>query len=163
MKFVALGSNLPVAHVSLIENLRAAVAALAAQKFNIIARALLYTSAPVPASDQPDFINTVVQVAFDGTPEEALARCMAIETAMGRVRQQRNEARIIDIDIIAWDDMVQAGSPELPHPRLHERAFVVWPLCDIAPDWMHPLLCRTVQDLKHALLPSDIRLSAEQW
>jgi len=163
MKFIALGSNLNSARGGPAQNIHAAAVELKAQGFQIIARAPLYQSAAEPPSDQADFINTVLQAEWGGTPEEALARCMEVEAAMGRVRGVRNEARIIDIDIIAWDGAVQSGSPELPHPRMQDRAFVLWPLCDIAPDWRHPVLGRSALELKNALTPSDIHLNGEQW
>lgn len=159
MKLIALGSNLSAP----VQNIRAAVENLSARGFTILARALLYVTAPVPKSDQPDFINTVLHVGFSGTASDAMLQCLAVETDMGRVRKNQNEARVIDIDIIAWDKTVSSGTPHLPHPRMHERAFVIWPLCDIAPDWQHPILPKTAAELKTALPDSGIRLSEEQW
>jgi len=163
MKFIALGSNLASAHGRPVENLRVALRELSARGFEIIQRAPLYITTPVPKSDQPDFVNTVVQVEFSGTPEVALKSCLDIETAMGRVRMERNAARMIDLDVIAWDDITQSGPPELPHPRMQERAFVMFPLNDIAPEWRHPVLQLTAIEIKSRLSNSGIRLSEEQW
>ncbi|HCM84099.1 MAG TPA: 2-amino-4-hydroxy-6-hydroxymethyldihydropteridine diphosphokinase [Alphaproteobacteria bacterium] len=163
MKLVALGSNLPSSLGSPAENVRKAVKLLAANDFKIIARGDLYETAPVPVSDQPNFINTVIQIDFSGTPERALEICLNVEREMGRVRGQRNEARIIDIDLIAWDNKVMSGNLILPHPRLHERAFVLYPLCDIAPEWVHPLMQRNAAELKVALPPAGIEEAIEQW
>jgi len=163
MKLVALGSNLPSVEGGPAENIRAAVQKLSQQGFEIIARAPLYATAPVPKSDQPDFINTVIQVEFTGMPEAALQHCLNIETVMGRIRIEKNAARVMDLDIIAWDDVVQSSLPQLPHPHMHERAFVIYPLCDIAPEWQHPILSKTTAELKAVLPDSGIRLSAEQW
>src|ERR1700728_1524332 len=116
MKLIALGSNLSSARGAPIDNLRFAVDTLVQSGFEILVRAPVYQSAAVPISDQPDFLNTVVQVEFAGSPGGALTICHEIETQMSRVRSIKNEARIIDLDIIAWDNLVQSGPPELPHP-----------------------------------------------
>jgi 2-amino-4-hydroxy-6-hydroxymethyldihydropteridine diphosphokinase len=161
MKFIALGSNLSSPHGTPIENLRCAIKLMEESGFEILVRAPVYRSAAVPVSDQPDFLNSVVQVAFDGTPSEALAICHQIEKHMGRERGVKNEARIIDLDILAWDGLVQNGPPELPHPRLHERAFVIFPLAQIAPDWLHPVRKETAVQIQKSLPPSHIPQTTE--
>lgn len=164
MKLVALGSNLPSPHGSPADNVRLAAKLLEIYDFKIVARGDLYETAPVPVSDQPDFINTVIQVDFSGTPEQAIATCLNVEREMGRVRGTKNEARVIDIDIIAWNNLVRSDSDlTLPHPRMHERAFVLYPLCDIAPEWVHPLQQLRAVELKMGLPPSGIHEAAEQW
>ena len=107
-----------------------------------------YETAPVPASDQPWFVNVAVAVTTNLTPREALIACLAVEAALGRIRSVRNAARVIDIDILAWNDLV-IESPDLtvPHPRLAERAFALLPLADIAPDWRHPVSGERVSEL----------------
>ena len=163
MKFIALGSNLPSVWGNPADNIRVAAEKLSAAGIQSIACAPLYITTPVPKSDQPDFVNTVMQIEFSGTPEQALQICHQVEREMGRVRQTKNEPRIIDLDILAWDAAVQSGLPELPHPRLHERAFVIWPLFDLVPTWRHPVLQKTAAELKQALPGSEIKLSTAQW
>jgi 2-amino-4-hydroxy-6-hydroxymethyldihydropteridine diphosphokinase len=114
----------------------------------------------VPASDQPDYVNAVVAVTTPLPPGELLAALHRIEAAFGRVRTVRNAARRIDLDLLAYHDLVdEVGPPILPHPRLAERAFVLCPLSDVAPGWTDPRSGRTVEELLRALPPGQsIRL-----
>lgn len=101
-----------------------------------------YKSAPVPASDQPWYVNAVAEVAFQLTADALLAELHAVEDAFGRVRGEPNAARLIDLDLLDFRGQVARGGPgqaTLPHPRLSGRAFVLRPLADLAPDWRHPL------------------------
>ena len=92
-----------------------------------------------------------------GDPAELLARLMAVEMACGRQRSVPNAARTLDLDIIAIDGLVRAApDPILPHPRAHLRAFVLAPLADVAPGWVHPVLGRTAAALLAGLPPQDI-------
>jgi 2-amino-4-hydroxy-6-hydroxymethyldihydropteridine diphosphokinase len=121
-----------------------------------------FRSAPVPPSGQPPYINAVASlivapgVTLD--PAALLERLMALETACGRERSIPNAARRLDLDIIAIDNLVRAGpAPILPHPRAHLRAFVLAPLADVAPTWVHPVLGQTAASLLAALPPQDIQ------
>ncbi len=102
-----------------------------------------YRSAPVPASDQPWFINGVAQLETALAPRALLALLHRIEARLGRRRGRRWAARIVDLDLLAYGERVVAapgaGGLELPHPRLHQRAFVLAPLADLAPHWRHPV------------------------
>lgn len=126
----------------------------------VIDRSPWYESAPVPLSDQPWFVNGVVSVRFDGTPMAALDAILRLEDQLGRVRSIKNAARTVDIDIVSAGNQVldEGVRLQVPHPRLANRAFVVLPLCDIAPDWVHPLTGRRVQDLI-ATLPKDQQIN----
>ena len=122
----------------------------------MLARSPWYESAPVPASDQPWYVNGVVRVATALSPQEVLSQLHGIETELGRQRVELNEARSVDLDIIAFGNMILNGPnpPIVPHPRMAQRAFVLLPLADLAPDWRHPASGRRISDLI-AGLPRD--------
>jgi 2-amino-4-hydroxy-6-hydroxymethyldihydropteridine diphosphokinase len=114
------------------------------------ARSRWFVSAPVPPSGQPDYVNGVARLWGAGEPAALLAMLHAIEAAAGRERGVRNAARTLDLDLLAVDDIVLEGGPGglvLPHPRLHLRGFVLAPLADVAPDWVHPLLHRSAAEM----------------
>jgi 2-amino-4-hydroxy-6-hydroxymethyldihydropteridine diphosphokinase len=107
-------------------------------------------------SDQPWFINGVVRVETNLQPLELLKLLQKIELQFGRRRGVRNEARTLDLDIIDYDGRVEETSGlVLPHPRMHERGFVLLPLAEIAPGWRHPRLGETVSALISALPTSQ--------
>lgn len=151
MILIALGSNLPSPeHGSPRAVLEAALGRLLADgRVRLVRRSRWYESAPVPASDQPWFVNGVALVETDLPPGELLERLHAVEAAFGRVRAVRNEARILDLDLIAYGELVTGAEarPALPHPRLAERAFVLLPLAEVAPGWRDPRSGETVETL----------------
>jgi 2-amino-4-hydroxy-6-hydroxymethyldihydropteridine diphosphokinase len=152
---LGLGSNIPRAGLaSPRETCEAALAALEARGVRVAARSRWWLTAPVPASDQPWFCNGVARVETGLGPSELLALMHAIEDEFGRVRRVRNEARVIDLDLLAHGGAVLDGRagpvlphPVLPHPRLHERAFVLFPLAEVAPGWRHPATGRTAAEM----------------
>jgi len=166
--FVAIGANLPQYNGRLpIETCRDAVVYLnTLPNLRVIALSRWYLSAPVPPSGQPDYINGVAALRFDRQvpldPSLLLARLLAIETLFGRQRGAPNAARTLDLDLVAMGQTVRAApDPILPHPRMHLRGFVLAPLADIAPDWVHPVLGATASELLLRLgdpppLPADI-------
>jgi 2-amino-4-hydroxy-6-hydroxymethyldihydropteridine diphosphokinase len=152
--YIGLGANLPSPeHGTPRETLEAAIVALEAQGLAIVARSPFYESEPVPVADQPWYLNAVVEVATDLSPAELLALLHSVENAFGRVRAVRNEARVLDLDLLDHRGTVRAGpeSPLLPHPRLADRAFVLLPLRDIAPGWRHPVSGRGIGELLESL------------
>jgi 2-amino-4-hydroxy-6-hydroxymethyldihydropteridine diphosphokinase len=160
MILIALGANLPGPHgVPPLEMCKRAAGALGQLPgLRLAALSQWYRSAPVPPSGQPDYINGVARLDGRADPERLLARLQEIEAAAGRVRGERNAARPLDLDLVAMNGLVRAApDPVVPHPRAHERAFVLLPLRDVAPGWRHPVLGKTVEDLIAALPPQDIR------
>jgi 2-amino-4-hydroxy-6-hydroxymethyldihydropteridine diphosphokinase len=122
------------------ETLTAALAALEADGVTILARSSWYRTEPLPRSSQPWFVNAIVSIATALGPEELLAALQSMETRFGRVRSEPNAARVLDLDLIDYQGKVlQTLSLLLPHPRLHQRRFVLAPLAEIAPDWRHPI------------------------
>jgi len=161
--YVGLGANLPSPrHGPPKATLEAALAALAARGIAILKRSRWYESAPVPRSDQPWFVNAVIEVKTDLAPRDLLAQLNEIEAVFGRARAQANAPRIIDLDLLAYGETVNPGPtpPVLPHPRMATRAFVLLPLQEVAPHWRHPSLGRDIDSLI-ADLPSgqEIRLA----
>ncbi len=156
MILVALGANLPSPRFG--DPLGACIAALAALEAAGARPARMsrwYRSAPVPASDQPWFINGVAVLDSDLPPAGILALLHGVERNFGRVRRARNEARVIDLDLLAHGDRVSRPGevPVLPHPRLGERAFVVLPLAELVPDWRHPVSGLSARELAARLPP----------
>ncbi|MDG2528655.1 2-amino-4-hydroxy-6-hydroxymethyldihydropteridine diphosphokinase [Caulobacter endophyticus] len=144
---VALGCNLPGAYTSREALLEAAVAALAGEGMAVVARSGWWTSAAWPDPTGPAYLNGVVLVETDLSPAEALAALHRVEAAFGRARSERNAARTLDLDLIAHGRTVTDGNLVLPHPRAHERLFVMGPLAQVAPDWVHPVLGERASDL----------------
>jgi 2-amino-4-hydroxy-6-hydroxymethyldihydropteridine diphosphokinase len=130
--YIGMGSNLGDRR----ENLRRAVSLLQDSPLMEVKRlAPLYRSAPLGDTGQPEFLNTVAQVAATLAPRELLNCLLEVEKKLGRVRKERWGPRVIDLDLLLYDDMtVQEPDLVVPHPRLTERAFVVVPLAAIAPD-----------------------------
>jgi len=155
---IGIGANLtsPL-HGAPLQTCVAAVAAIGRTEIAVRRVSAWYESAPVPASDQPHYVNGVVAVETMLTPADLLARLHDIEAAFGRVRRARNEARVLDLDLLAFGRRVAAAParPTLPHPRLAERAFVLLPLREVAPGWRHPVDGRRVDEMIAALDPGQ--------
>ncbi len=153
MIVIGLGGNLESpAYGAPRRTLEAALLALESEGVRVASRSRFYRSAPVPPSAQPAFVNAVAALDTTLGPSPLLAALSAIEDRFGRVRGARNAARVLDLDLLDYEGAVIATKAlQLPHPRLHERRFVLLPLVEIAPLWRHPLLRLTARELLDAL------------
>ena len=147
--YIALGSNLPFEGIESPALLACAVSALQDAGLQLRSCSGIWRTAAWPPSDQPDFYNAVVAVnAGDRTPQSLYGLLREIEARYGRERRERWAARTLDLDIVAMDDRAGTfGDVILPHPHMHERAFVLAPMTEIAPAWRHPGLHKTAPEL----------------
>lgn len=171
---VAMGANLPFNGHPPAETLRQALASLVASGCNVVAKSRFYKTPCFPAGAGPDYVNAacIVQFSAEISPQSVLETLHKVENTFGRSREQRWGMRSLDLDLVALGDSVipdaltQAEwrnlplaqqvrvAPEeliLPHPRLQDRAFVLVPMADVAPDWCHPLLNLTIAQMVAAL------------
>lgn len=174
---LAIGANLTGQTDSPKEQVRASVAELQAKGLEIVAHSRLYRTPCFPPGAGPDFVNAALACNTILGPEDLLEILHIVENGMGRQRQARWGARVIDIDLLAYGSQVLpdlagyrhwAGldpaeqariAPDrliLPHPRLHERGFVLVPLMDVAPDWVHPVLNQSVRQMRAALNSAEL-------
>lgn len=141
--YLALGSNLG----NRAANLKEAIAALSPQ-MEVQARSQVYETPPWGYTDQEKFFNQVLKVKTYLAPEPLLKHLKRLEVALGRKASFQNGPRLIDIDILFFDDLVfESPALVIPHPRVHERGFVLLPMMDIAPDFVHPVKQKSVRDL----------------
>lgn len=177
MYVIALGANLDLQGLSPRDSLVRAVGAMVCDGLAVDRVSRIYRTPCFPAGAGPDYANAVLTLRSDLDPQALLRRLNAIEDEFGRERQQRWGARTLDLDIVAcgdrvlpdratwqaWRDLTPEDqltrTPEhliLPHPRMQDRAFVLVPMMDVAPDWVHPLTGLTTRQM-HDALPKNLR------
>jgi 2-amino-4-hydroxy-6-hydroxymethyldihydropteridine diphosphokinase len=148
MIYVALGANVPSAVGPPQVTLRRALEAMPRHGIQVLAVSSFYRSEAWPNPADPPFVNAVAEVKTRLMPGQLLRALLVIEKAFGRVRKRSNEPRTLDLDLVDYGGLVSdAEQLMLPHPRMHERAFVLRPLADIAPAWRHPDTGETVSVL----------------
>lgn len=159
MILIGLGANLKSERGGTPRHtLEAALGDMEAAGIKVVRRSRWYRSAPVPPSAQPWYLNGVAAVETALAPAALLVALHRIEAEFGRERGEKGAARTLDLDLLDYAGMVSAGeggAPILPHPRLHERAFVLLPLAEVAPNWRHPALGKGVEELIADLPPGQ--------
>jgi 2-amino-4-hydroxy-6-hydroxymethyldihydropteridine diphosphokinase len=141
--YLALGSNLG----DRLTNLQQAIASLPSQ-MEVQAKSFVYETPPWGYEDQPKFLNQAIKAKTYLDPEPLLKHLKRLEVALGRKESFPNGPRLIDIDILFYDDLVlKTALLTIPHPRLHERGFVLLPLMDINPNLVHPVFKKSVRDM----------------
>ncbi len=156
--YLGLGSNLG----DRLEFLRQARAALAPE-VSLLRCSHIYETAPWGYTDQPAFLNQVVEGQTELEPEALLAKLKSIESELGRVENFRYGPRCIDLDILFYGSQIyQSNSLSIPHPAIAERAFVLVPLNELAPDFVHPLLNQKISELMLKLPDHDLKPFEEE-
>jgi 2-amino-4-hydroxy-6-hydroxymethyldihydropteridine diphosphokinase len=151
--FIAMGANLG----DRARSLSSAAASLGEQQgVRIVKGSRVYETAPVGVADQPEFLNAVLQVETDLSPRALMDLLLQVERQSGRIRRQKWGPRTLDLDLLLYGNrVIREPGLEVPHPHLHERGFVLVPLCDLCPDWRHPVLKKTFRTLEQSLGDCD--------
>jgi 2-amino-4-hydroxy-6-hydroxymethyldihydropteridine diphosphokinase len=156
MILIAMGGNLPSPVGAPQDTLAAGLLELSERGIKVERRSRFYSSVAWPNPKDPPFVNAVVSVRTDFPPLVLLNVLQGVEELFGRKRGRPNIPRTLDIDILDYDGRVELGPPQLPHPRIEGRAFVLIPLRDVAPDWRHPVSRKSVSDLIAAAAPGGV-------
>ena len=149
MIYIGIGSNLNGKNNETpLQNCKKALVELK-KEVNICKISSWYKSEPIPVSNQPWFINGVIEISTNKSSLDLLKFILSIEEVFGRVREKKNEARILDLDIIDYKKKILYIKNKLiiPHPRMHERSFVLQPLSELNPKWIHPIKKKGIKEL----------------
>ena len=149
MIYIGIGSNLNGKNNETpLQNCKKALVELK-KEVNICKISSWYKSEPIPVSNQPWFINAVIEISTNKSSLDLLEFILSIEEVFGRVREKKNEARILDLDIIDYKKKILYIKNKLiiPHPRMHERSFVLQPLSELNPKWIHPIKKKGIKEL----------------
>jgi len=147
--YIGIGSNLNGKNNETpLQNCKKALVELK-KEVNICKISSWYKSEPIPVSNQPWFINGVIEISTNKSSLDLLEFILSIEEVSGRERKKKNEARILDLDIIDYKKKILYIKNKLiiPHPRMHERSFVLQPLSELNPKWMHPIKKKGIKEL----------------
>ncbi len=162
MILIGMGANLlhPV-YGEPLNSLKVAIDELVSRGLTITHQSSWYRTEPVPVSDQPWFVNAVVAVSTDLEVQDLLQLLHSVEREFGRVRDVKWEARVLDLDLLAYNNVVtinqdQSKGGVVPHPHMQERGFVLAPLLEIAPDWSHPVSGRLAKELLDGLSEAQV-------
>ena len=153
---IAFGANLPSPAGAPADTVRAALTELERRGVHIRRISALYRTPAWPNPKDPPYVNAVASAETLHPPGEVLSILHETETFFGRARSARNAPRALDIDLIDYEGRTQEGPPALPHPRMAGRAFVLVPLQEIVPQWVHPVMGKTVEALIEALPESEV-------
>jgi len=150
--YLSLGSNVGDREAQL-QDARARLATVG----RVVAESSLYETEPVEFTQQPWFLNCALALETGKTPQQLMAAILRIEEEIGRRRVQKKGPRSVDIDILLFDDtLVDSTDLTIPHPAMHQRRFVLEPLAEIAPELLHPVLKKTIRELRDALPPGQV-------
>ncbi len=143
-----------------LQNLQKAFTLIDEMAGNVIAKSAIYETAAWGVTNQPSFLNQVLLCTTQFTAEQLLQTILLIEKQMGRERIEKLAPRIIDIDVLFYnDDVIDLPELKVPHPEIANRRFVLEPLHEIAPDYIHPVLKKTIADLlKDCSDPLEVRM-----
>lgn len=145
LAFIGVGSNLGDRHQNLnqAKSLTSKISGV-----QLLKHATIIETDPVGGPAQGKYLNTVWEIETDLKAEELLAELLKVEQALGRIRSEKNGPRTIDLDILSYgNEVLKKSGLEIPHPRMHERKFVLQPLAEIAPDFVHPGIRKTVKTI----------------
>ena len=159
MIFIGIGSNIPaMGFVSPKATIRAAIDLFDDFGITLVRLSKFYLTSPVPASDQPWFVNCVAQIETSLSPVGCMTNLHHLESVFQRVRSVPNASRTLDLDLLDYNGLVigKQNTLRLPHPRINERAFVLFPLSDVCPNWVSPLDGSEIEELINKLSIDDI-------
>jgi len=150
--YLSLGSNVGDRQAQL-RDARAGLAAVG----RVVLTSSFYETEPVEFTQQPWFLNCALALETSKTPEQLMAEILRIEGEMGRQRLRKKGPRSVDIDILLFDDtVIDSAELTIPHPAMHQRRFVLEPLAEIAPEVLHPVVKKTIRELRNELPPGQV-------